>query len=48
MSWGPVIGNNLKDIVFSVSDEGFKSQLHEDLYDKDPYQFYKLFVTTRY
>lgn len=42
--WGPVTGEHLKNIPFSEERHGFHAKLYEDLHDKGPYDFFKLFV----
>jgi hypothetical protein len=41
LTWGPVDGSHLKVFGF---DAGVKAEFY-NMYQKDPYDFYKLFVT---
>ncbi|KAG5884257.1 hypothetical protein JTB14_011746 [Gonioctena quinquepunctata] len=44
--WGPVTGSYLKkfDFLETENGTGFKAELYETMYNKTPYDFYKLFV----
>nr|XP_022913143.1 piggyBac transposable element-derived protein 4-like [Onthophagus taurus] len=45
ITWGPVTGNNLRQIMFSEANTmGFDPQIHENFHDKTPCEFYSLFV----
>lgn len=43
-SWAPVDGSNLKTFEFNVSSTGIKHEYY-NLFDKNPYDFYKIFIT---
>ncbi|CAH1981847.1 unnamed protein product [Acanthoscelides obtectus] len=42
--WGPVDGSSLKHFGFAEADIGIKPEFYEN-YDKEPYDFFKLFIT---
>lgn len=42
--WQKVTGLNLKKINFDEERTGFRADLYETMFNKTPYDFYKLFV----
>ncbi|KAJ8968491.1 hypothetical protein NQ314_002279 [Rhamnusium bicolor] len=42
--WETVTGSHLKKISFNENSTGFRAELYETMYNKTPYDFYKLFV----
>lgn len=42
--WEPVTGRHLKTFSFDEEHTGFQANLYEIMFDKNPYDFYKLFV----
>ncbi|KAJ8964004.1 hypothetical protein NQ314_005216 [Rhamnusium bicolor] len=44
LMWGPVTGNYLKNISLTLNDSGIHSHIY-DLYQKTPYDFYKMMIT---
>lgn len=43
-SWNPVRGIHLKKNPFTENDPGVKTEIHNQFFDKSPYNFYKLMV----
>lgn len=45
ISWGPVDGSSLRHFNFTENNTGIKLEFYEEYINKDPYDFFKIFVT---
>lgn len=45
ITWGPPTGHNLnQNIYFNATNSGISAAVHEEYYDKKPYDFYRLLI----
>lgn len=45
INWGPVDGRSLKRFTFTEDNFGIKPDYYEKYLDKQPYDFFKIFIT---
>lgn len=45
LHWNPVDGSSFKNFDFDGTDKGIKANIYDEYISKDPYDFFKLFVS---